>query len=67
MLFRSLVMINYRYDFELYTLNELPINDARLFLNIIVRNALTKVQAIQYRDDTVFVISEEQYKKLINC
>ena len=60
-------MINYRYDFELYTLNELPINDARLFLNIIVRNALTKVQAIQYRDDTVFVISEEQYKKLINC
>ena len=60
-------MINYRYDFELYTLNELPINDARLFLNIIVRNALTKVQAIQYKEKTVFVISEEQYKKLINC
>ena len=60
-------MINYRYDFELYTLNELHINDARLFLNIIVRNALTKVQAIQYKENTVFVISEEQYKKLINC
>lgn len=60
-------MINYRYDFELYTLNELPINDARLFLNIIVRNSLTKVQAIQYKENTVFVISEEQYKKLINC
>ena len=60
-------MINYRYDFELYTLSELPINDARLFLNIIVRNALTKVQAIQYKENTVFVISEEQYKKLINC
>ena len=60
-------MINYRYDFELYTLNELPINDARLFLNIIVRNALTKVQAIQYKENNVFVISEEQYKKLINC
>jgi len=60
-------MIDYRYDFELYTLNELPINDARLFLNIIVRNALTKVQAIQYKENTVFVISEEQYKKLINC
>ena len=60
-------MINYRYDFELYTLNALPINDARLFLNIIVRNALTKVQAIQYKENTVFVISEEQYKKLINC
>ena len=41
-------MINYKYDFELYTLNELPTNDARLFLNIIVSNALTKAQAIQY-------------------
>lgn len=54
-------MINYKYDFELYTLNELPTNDARLFLNIIVSNALTKAQAIQYKDNTVFVISEEQY------
>jgi len=60
-------MINYRYDFELYTLNELPINDARLFLNIIVRNALTKAQAIRYKENTVFIISEEQYRKLINC
>jgi len=60
-------MINYRYDFELYTLNELPINDARLFLNIIVRNALTKAQAIRYKENTVFEISEEQYRKLINC
>lgn len=58
-------MINYKYDFELYTLNELPTNDARLFLNIIVSNALTKAQAIQYRDNTVFVISEEQYLRLI--
>ena len=39
-------MINYKYDFELYTLNELPTNDARLFLNIIVSNALTKAQAV---------------------
>ena len=60
-------MINYRYDFELHTLNELPVNDARLFLNIIVNNAATKAQAIQYKENTVFVISEEQYKKLINC
>ncbi|MEN9326669.1 MAG: hypothetical protein RLZZ479_863 [Bacteroidota bacterium] len=60
-------MINYRYDFELHTLNELPVNDARLFLNIIVNNAVTKAQAIQYKENTVFVISEEQYKKLINC
>jgi len=60
-------MTNYRYDFELHTLNELPVNDARLFLNIIVNNAVTKAQAIQYKENTVFVISEEQYKKLINC
>ena len=59
-------MNNYRYDFELHTLNELLVNDARLFLNIIVNNAITKVQAIQYKENTVFVISEEQYLRLIN-
>jgi hypothetical protein len=59
-------MINYKYDFDLYTLQELPSNDARLFLDIIVNNALLKAQAIQYKDNTVFVISEEQYNKLIN-
>lgn len=60
-------MTNYRYDFELHTLQQLPSNDARLFLDIIVNKALTTAQAIQYKDNTVFVISEEQYKKLINC
>jgi hypothetical protein len=59
-------MNNYRYDFDLYTLQQLPSNDARLFLDIIVNNALIKAQAIQYRENTVFVISEDQYKKLIN-
>jgi len=59
-------MINYKYDFDLYTLQELPSNDARLFLDIIVNNALLKAQAIQYKENTVFVISEEQYNKLIN-
>jgi hypothetical protein len=59
-------MNNYRYDFEIHTLNELPVNDARLFLNIIVNNAITKAQAIQYKENTVFVISEEQYLRLIN-
>ena len=59
-------MIKYRYDFELHTLNEIPVNDARLFLDIIVNNALLKAQAIQYRENTVFIISEEQYNKLIN-
>lgn len=53
---------------NLWKLYELPSHDARLFLDIIVTNAkYNKIQAIQYRDETVFVISEEQYKKLINC
>ena len=60
-------MTNYRYDFDLHTLQELPANDARIFLDIIVNKALLQAQAIQYKDNTVFVISEEQYKKLINC
>jgi len=59
-------MINYGYDFDLHTLQELPTNDARLFLDIIVNKALLQAQAIQYKENTVFVISEEQYKKLIN-
>jgi hypothetical protein len=58
-------MINYRYDFELHTLQELPSNDARFFLDIIVNKALFQTQAIQYKDNTIFIISEEQYKKLI--
>jgi hypothetical protein len=59
-------MTNYKYDFDLHTLQELPATDARLFLDIIVNKALLQTQAIQYRDNTVFIISEEQYKKLIN-
>ena len=59
-------MNNYRYDFELHTLQELPVNDARLFLDIIVNKALLQTQAIQYKNNTVFIINEEQYKKLIN-
>jgi hypothetical protein len=59
-------MINYKYEFELYTLQQLPSNDARLFLDIIVNKALLQAQAIQYKENTVFIISEEQYKKLIN-
>lgn len=59
-------MTNYKYDFDLHILQELPATDARLFLDIIVNKALLQTQAIQYRDNTVFVISEEQYKKLLN-
>ena len=52
---------------NLWKLHELPSHDARLVLDIIVANAkYNKIQAIQYRDETVFVISEEQYNKLIN-
>ena len=52
---------------NLWKLNELPSHDARLFLDIIVANAkYNKIQAIKYRGDTVFVISEEQYLRLIN-
>ena len=40
-------MINYRYDFELYTLNELPINDARLFLNIIAGYSVQRKYCIR--------------------
>jgi hypothetical protein len=58
-------MTNYRYDFDLHTLQELPSNDARLFLDIIVKKALLQTQAIQYKENIVFLISEEQYKKLI--
>lgn len=58
-------MNTYRYDFELHTLNKIPTNDARLFLDIIINKALLQIQAIQYKDNTVFIISEEQYKKLI--
>lgn len=60
-------MVKYIYEFDLHTLQELPSTDARLFLDIIVNKALLQTQAIQYKENTVFVISEKQYKKLINC
>ena len=62
---KRLIMTNYRYDFDLYTLQQLPSNDARLFLDIIINKALLQIQAIQYKNNTVFIISEEQYNKLI--
>ena len=56
------------YSYNLWKLHELTSSDPRMYLDIIVTNAkYNKIQAIQYRDDTVFVISEEQYNKLINC
>jgi hypothetical protein len=55
------------YTYNLWTLTELRKDDPRHYLDIIVFNAkFDKIQAIQYQGDIVFVISEEQYKKLKN-
>ena len=52
---------------NLWTLTELRKDDPRNYLEIIVFNArFGKVQAIQYQENKVFVISEEQYQKLKN-
>jgi hypothetical protein len=51
---------------NLWTLTELRQDDPRSFLDVIIFNAkFDRVQAIQYQGDTVFVISEAQYKKLL--
>jgi hypothetical protein len=51
---------------HLWNLTELHQDDPRAYLDMIVYNAkYDKVQAIQYQGDTVFVISEAQYKKLL--
>lgn len=53
------------YSYNLWTLTELRIDDPRAYLDVIVANVRNdKIQAIKYKDDTVFVISEGQYKKL---
>lgn len=54
------------YDFDTYTLHELPSNDARLFLDIIINKSLERIQAVKYKDNTVFVISEDLYIKLLS-
>jgi len=54
-------------EYNLWTLTELRKDDPREYLEIIIQNAkFDKVQAIQYQGDTVFVVSENQYKKLVN-
>ena len=51
-------------EYHLWNLTELRQDDPRNYLDVIIANAkFDKVQAIQYQDDTVFVISENQYKK----
>jgi len=58
-------MIDYTYN--LWTLTELRKDDPRDYLDIIIFNArFGKIQAIQYQENKVFVISEELYNKLQN-
>ena len=53
------------YNYNLWTLTELRKDDPRAYLDIIVFNArFGNIQAIEYQENKVFVISEEQYKKL---
>ena len=55
------------YSYNLWKLHELTSGDPRMYLDIRVTNAkYNKIQAIKYRGDTVFVISEEQYLRLKN-
>ena len=50
---------------NLWILTELRQDDPRNFLDLIIFNAkFNKIQAIKYQEDTVYIISEEQYKKL---
>jgi len=54
-------------EYNLWTLTELREDDPREYLDIKIANAkYEKVQAIQYQGDTVFVVSELQYIKLMN-
>ena len=53
-------------EYNLWTLTELRQDDPRAYLDVIIYNArFGKIQAIEYQDDTVFVISEKQYNQLI--
>ena len=49
------------YSYNLWTLTELRKDDPRAYLDVII---FGKIQAIEYQENKVFVISEEQYK---NC
>lgn len=63
--FRRFIMKDYSYN--LWTLTELRKDDPRAYLDIIIFNArFGKIQVIQYQENKVFVISEEQYNKLQN-
>lgn len=51
---------------NLWTLTELRQDDPREYLELIIFNVkFDKVQAIKYKDDTVYMVSEAQYKKLL--
>ena len=53
------------YEYNLWRLTEPPEDDPRTYLDVIISNVqLGVVQAIQYRENKVFVISEEQYSQI---
>ena len=55
------------HEYNLWILTEHRKDDPRDYLETIVLNAkFDKVQAIEYRGEKVFVVSEEQYRKLKN-
>ena len=52
---------------NLWNLTELRQDDPRNFLDVIIFNVkFDRVQAIKYKEDIVYVVSETQYKKLAN-
>lgn len=55
-----------KHEYNLWTLTEHRRDDPRDYLETIVINAkFGKVQAIEYKNEKVFVVSEEQYKKVM--
>ena len=51
--------------YNLWKLAEPPEDDPRTYLDVIISKVqLGVVQAIQYRENKVFVISEEQYSQI---
>ena len=53
------------HEYDLWTLEDLRMDDPRVYLDIIIINArFCRIQAIQYKDHQVFIMSEDQYNKL---
>lgn len=58
-------MNNYKYSASAWTFYKSSHDDARYYLEAIVYNAsIGIIQPINYQESTVFVISEQQFKKV---